>query len=180
MNAKVGIETARLLLRSWRDDDLDDFAAINGDPRVHDWLGGPIDREQPAAAMARINDHITRRGFGFFAAERKADRRLVGMIGLQEVREDLPPAPGVELGWRLSPNAQGSGFATEGARAALAWGFANLPNDELIAFTAQGNVRSQAVMRRIGMAHEPARDFDHPALADDHPLRRHVVFAARR
>ncbi|MEW5684760.1 MAG: GNAT family N-acetyltransferase [Pseudomonadota bacterium] len=174
------IRTERLLLRAWRDDDLDALDAINSDPRVHDWLGGPISRDQSQAMMARVNDHIDRHGFGFFAAELLADGRLIGAVGLQVLRDELPPAPGVELGWRLSPEAQGTGLATEGAAAVLAWGFANLPLDELVAFTAVSNVRSQAVMRRIGMAHDPARDFDHPVLAQDHPLRRHLLFAAKR
>ncbi|PZQ61525.1 MAG: N-acetyltransferase [Phenylobacterium zucineum] len=174
------IRTERLLLRAWRDEDLDALDAINSDPRVHDWLGGPISREQSQAMMVRVNDHIDRHGFGFFAAEQVTDGRLIGAIGLQVLRDELPPAPGVELGWRLSPDAQGTGLATEGAAAVLAWGFANLDLDELVAFTATGNVRSQAVMRRIGMRHDPARDFDHPVLAEDHPLRRHVLFAAKR
>ena len=174
------IETERLILRAFRDEDREPLAAINGDPRVYDWLGGPIGREQSDALIDRVNAHIARHGFGFFAAERKADARLIGMVGLQVLRPELPPAPGVELGWRLAPGAQGSGLATEGAAAALAWGFANLDHEELIAFTAATNVRSQAVMRRIGMTHDPARDFDHPSLAEGHPLRRHVVFVARR
>ena len=174
------IETPRLMLRAFREEDRAPFAAINADPRVNEWLGGPISREQSDAMIDRINAHIGLHGFGFFAVERKADGKLIGMIGLQVVRDDLPPAPAVELGWRLDPEAQGAGLATEGAAAALAWGFANIDRDELIAFTAHNNVRSQAVMRRIGMAHDPARDFDHPVLAEDHPLRRHVVFGARR
>lgn len=174
------IETDRLILRAFRDEDRAPFAAINGDPRVNEWLGGPIGREQSDAAVERINAHIARHGFGFFAAERKADGKLIGMIGLMVMGDHLPPAPGVELGWRLAPEAQGTGLATEGAAAALAWGFANLDHDELVAFTAQSNLRSQAVMRRIGMTHDPARDFDHPALAEGHPLRRHVVFVAKR
>jgi len=174
------IETGRLILRAFREEDRDAMAAINGDPRVNEWLGGPITAEMTDATIARVNDHIARHGYGFFAAERKADGKLIGMIGLQVIRDDLPPAPGVELGWRLTPEAQGTGLATEGAAAVLAWGFANLPLDELIAFTAHNNVRSQAVMRRIGMAHDPVRDFDHPSLAKDHPLRRHVVFVAKR
>lgn len=174
------IETERLILRAFREDDRAPFAAINADPRVADWLGGPISAEQSSAAIDRINAHIAQHGYGFFAAERKADGKLIGMIGLQVVRDDLPPAPGVELGWRLAPEAQGTGLATEGAAAVLAWGFANLDRDELIAFTPHNNLRSQAVMRRIGMAHDPARDFDHPVLAADHPLRRHVVFVAKR
>lgn len=174
------IETDRLILRAFRDEDREPMAAINADPRVHEWLGGPITAEMTDATIERVNAHIAQHGYGFFAAERKADGKLIGMIGLQTVRDDLPPAPGVELGWRLTPEAQGSGLATEGAAVVLAWGFANLDRDELIAFTAHNNLRSQAVMRRIGMAHDPARDFDHPVLADGHPLRRHVVFVAKR
>lgn len=174
------IDTERLILRAFRDADREPFAAINADPRVHGWLAGPIDRAGSDAMVDQVNAHIAEHGFGFWAAERKADGRLVGAIGLQVVPPDLPPAPAGELGWRLAPEAQGVGLATEGAAAALAWGFANLDRDELIAFTATGNLRSQAVMRRIGMAHDPARDFDHPLLASDHPLRRHVVFARRR
>lgn len=174
------IETDRLILRAFRDEDREPMAAINADPRVHEWLGGPITAEMTDATIERVNAHIAQHGFGFFAAERKADGKLIGMIGLQIVRDELPPAPGVELGWRLTPEAQGTGLATEGAAAVLAWGFANLDRDELIAFTAHNNLRSQAVMRRIGMAHDPARDFDHPVLADGHPLRRHVMFVARR
>lgn len=174
------IETGRLILRAFREDDRAPMAAINADPRVNEWLGGPISAAQTDATIERVNAHIGQHGYGFFAAERKADGKLIGMIGLQRVRDELPPAPGVELGWRLTPEAQGTGLATEGAAAVLAWGFANLGLDELIAFTAHNNFRSQAVMRRIGMAHDPARDFDHPVLAEDHPLRRHVVFVAKR
>lgn len=174
------IDTERLILRAFRDADREPFAAINADPRVHEWLAGPIGRAGSDAMVDQVNAHIAEHGFGFWAAERKADGRLVGAIGLQVVPPDLPPAPAVELGWRLAPEAQGVGLATEGAAAALAWGFANLDRDELIAFTATGNLRSQAVMRRIGMTHDPARDFDHPLLAEQHPLRRHVVFVRRR
>lgn len=173
------IETDRLILRAFREEDRDAIAAINGDPRVNEWLGGPIGREASDAFVDRVNAQIAADGFGFFAAEQKADGKLVGMIGIR--RNSSPPAPiAIEVGWRLSVDAQGTGLATEGARACLDWGFANLAADEILAWTASTNVRSQAVMRRIGMAHDPARDFDHTGLAEDHPLRRHVVFVARR
>ena len=165
------IETARLVLRPFRDADRDAFAALNGDPRVSDWLGGPIDRAASDAAVDRINGHIAEHGFGFWAAERKADRRLVGMIGLKQMAPELPPAPAIEAG--------GQGLAAEGAQAALAWGFAHLQADEIIAITAVGNLRSRAVMQRIGMVEQPERGFDHPHLAEGHPLRRHVVYAAK-
>ena len=173
------IETPRLILRPWREADRAAFAGINGDPRVGDWLGGAIDRAASDALMDRLSAQIDEHGFGFWAAERKADGRLVGMIGLRRETK-APPAPCLEMGWRLGADAWGEGLATEGAAAALAWGFATLEADEILAWTAATNLRSQAVMRRIGMTPDPARDFDHPALAEDHPLRRHVVFAARR
>lgn len=173
------IETDRLILRAFREEDRAPLAAINGDPRVGEWLGGAIDRTASDALLDRLNAEIARDGFGFFAAERKADSRLVGMIGIR-AQKDAPPAPCLELGWRLAVEAQGQGYATEGARALLNWGFATQGNDEILAWTAASNLRSQAVMRRIGIDPDPARDFDHPALAEDHPLRRHVVFVAKR
>lgn len=173
------IETERLILRAFRDEDRAAFATINGDPRVGDWLGGTIDRAASDALIDRINAQIASDGCGFFAAEEKADQRLVGMIGIR-MQRDAPPAPCLELGWRLAVEAQGRGLATEGAEALLSWGFANRDAAEILAWTAATNLRSQAVMRRIGMTPDPARDFDHPALTEDHPLRRHVVFAAQR
>lgn len=174
------LETDRLILRPFTDPDRPAFAAINADTRVNEWLGGPIDRAASEAFIARADRHLADHGFGFWAAERKSDRRLIGMIGIAHLAPHLPPAPAIEAGWRLAPDCWGQGFAVEGARAAVAWGFRNLAVDEIIAITAQTNLRSQSVMRRIGMVEQPARDFDHPALAPDHPLRRHVLFAVRR
>jgi RimJ/RimL family protein N-acetyltransferase len=174
------IETERLILRPFRDEDRTPFAEINAHPEVGAWLAGVLTREESDALIDRISAHIAEHGFGFFAAERKADARLVGAIGLQIMGAGLPGAGGIELGWRLHPDAQGSGLATEGARAARDWAFADLDVDEVLAITAATNVRSQAVMRKIGMIRDPARDFDHPRLAADHPLRRHVFFRVGR
>jgi RimJ/RimL family protein N-acetyltransferase len=173
------IETARLILRPFGEGDREAWAALNADPRVGDWLGGALDRAQSDAVLDRINADIEQHGYGYWAAERKADGRLVGMIGLR-FSDDVPPGPCVEMGWRLSADTWGHGLASEGAEAALAWGFAHLQAAEILAFTARANVRSQAVMRRIGMRADPARDFLHPALAESHPLRPHVVFVAGR
>lgn len=175
------IETERLILRAFRDEDRAAFAAINGDPRVGDWLGGGIDRAASDVMIDRINAHIVEHGFGFWAAERRADGRLIGAIGLVVAGAQGPLPPGaLELAWRLHPDAQGQGLATEGAAAARDWAFINLTTDELVAMTAATNLASQAVMRRIGMVADPARDFDHPRLAVNDPLHRHVVFAAQR
>ena len=175
------IETDRLILRAFRDEDRAPFAALNGDPRVGDWLGGVIDRAASDVMLDRINAHIQDLGWGLWAAERKADARLIGFIGLSTVKAGaLPVGPAIEMGWRLAHEAWGGGLATEGAKAALDWGFAHIDTSELIAFTARTNLASQSVMTRIGMTADPSRDFDHPRLAQDHPLLRHVVFVARR
>lgn len=174
------IETERLILRPFVDTDREPLIAMSADPRVGQWLGGVLDADGVDALMARQQSHIDRHGFGFWAAERKADAAFVGMIGLMVLGDDLPPAPGVEVGWRLAPAAQGQGLATEGASAAIDWAFANLQLDEVVAFTAVSNLASQAVMRRIGMEADPRRDFEHPRLAPDHPLRRHVLYAKAR
>ncbi len=175
------IETERLLLRPFREADRPAFAALNADPAVGAWVGGPHDRDESDAMMDRIGAHFDEHGFGLWALERKADGVLLGFDGLQTVKAGaLPVGPGVEIGWRLIPAAWGGGYATEGARAALAWGFANLDLDEILSFTAATNTRSEAVMKRIGMARAPERDFDHPRLADDHPLKRHIVYVAKR
>ena len=174
------IETDRLILRAYRKEDREAFAALNGDPLVGAWLGGVIDRAASDAMLDRINAHIASHGFGVWGVTRKADDRIIGFCGLSTVKAGaLPVGPAVEMGWRLVPQAWGSGLASEGAAAVLAWGWANLDVADIIAFTATTNLASQGVMRKIGMVADPTRDFDHPRLAADHPLRRHVVFAAR-
>lgn len=180
MTAGVRIETPRLVLRPYTDADRPAIAEMNGHPDVGAWLSGPLTREESDAFVDRVSATIADRGYGFFCAERKADGRVIGSIGMIVMADDLPQPGAIELGWRLHPDAQGTGLATEGAAACRDWAFANLDIPELVAITAAGNVRSQAVMRKIGMAPDPARDFDHPRLAEDHPLRRHVFFAMNR
>ena len=178
MTDPVTIETDRLVLRPYREADRAAFAELNGHPDVGAWLAGVQTREQSDAMMDRINAHIGEKGYGFWAAERKADGRLIGAIGLLTMGDDLPAPSALELGWRVHPDAQGTGLATEGAAAAKAWALANLDIPEIVAITAESNVRSQNVMRKIGLRPDPSRDFDHPRLAEDHPLRRHVFWTS--
>jgi RimJ/RimL family protein N-acetyltransferase len=174
------IQTERLILRPYREEDRPDFAALNGDPQVGEWLGGTLDRAGSDALLDRLNAHITEHGWGAWAVERRSDGRLIGMTGLAPVGEVLPVAPAIEIEWRFVSDAWGKGYATEAAQAVLAWGLANLDVPEILAFTADTNLASQGVMRKIGMVADPSRDFDHPRLAADHPLNRHVVYVARK
>lgn len=172
------IETERLILRAPDDADRPALAAMNADPRVAATLGSALTRAESDALVDRIRVHIGVHGWGFWAVERKSDGAVIGLTGLLSMGEDLPPGPAVEVGWRLAYEAWGAGYASEAARAALAWGFAHVRPLEIIAITTRTNLRSQAVMRRIGMVPDPSRDFEHPKLAVNHPLRPHVTYVA--
>jgi RimJ/RimL family protein N-acetyltransferase len=175
------IETERLILRPPTDADRDALFALNADPRVGEWLSGPMDRAQADALVDRMLASIAEHGFSLWPVERKADGAVIGMAGLIAMGDDLPPGPALEVGWRFAPETWGHGYATEAARAAIDWGFANRPEaSEIVAITARTNLRSQAVMRRLGMVHEPWRDFDHPRVADGSPLKAHVTYSLKR
>lgn len=170
----IEVETERLRLRQWRDEDLGAFAALNADPEVMQHFPGCLSREESDAAAARARAGIDSRGWGFWAVERRTDGAFIGMAGVTVAPEAMPFYPAIEAGWRLARNAWGQGFATEAARGALRVAFDLLDLPEVVAFTAHSNERSVAVMRRLGMREDAA--FDHPALPEGHRLRRHRLF----
>jgi RimJ/RimL family protein N-acetyltransferase len=173
------IETERLILRNWRASDLEPWAAMNADPAVMEHFPALLTADESAAMLAASQALITEKGWGLWAVERRADGVFLGFTGLMPLRESNPLAPGVEIGWRFARHAWGAGYASEAARAALAYGFEQLALPEIVSFTATGNLRSQAVMDRIGMTRREDLDFDHPALPKGHVLERHVVWVAR-
>ncbi len=172
--------TERLLLRRWRESDRAPFAALNADPEVMEHFPAPLDRAASDGFADRVAQHVEEHGWGLWAVELRAAGRFIGFTGLAVPRFEAPFTPAVEVGWRLAREAWGFGYATEAARAAVAVGFGELGLDEIVSFTAVGNIRSRAVMERIGMTHDPADDFDHPALAEGDRLRRHVLYRLRR
>lgn len=174
------IATDRLLLREWRPADREPFAAMNADPRVAEFLPGTLDRAASDSLVERIEARWASDGFGLWAVERVDDGALLGFTGLAVPLFEAHFTPAVEVGWRFAPFAWGHGYATEAARAALRFGFDDLALAEIVSFTVPANLRSRAVMERIGMAHDPADDFDHPMLPPGDPLRRHVLYRLRR
>ncbi len=170
------LRTTRLLLRPWRESDLAPFAALNADPRVLEHLPGPLSRDESDALVRRLDEHFARHGFGLWALEAPGVAPFVGMAGLSVPAFDAPFTPCVEVGWRLDAGHWGRGYATEAARAALRFGFERAGLDEIVSFTASANARSRRVMERLGMARDPAGDFDHPRLPAGHRLRRHVLY----
>jgi RimJ/RimL family protein N-acetyltransferase len=173
----VEINTERLVLRDWRESDLSPWAAMNADPEVREHLGPPLTAEDAAASVRSFQDDLDRNGFGFWAVEVRASGEFIGFTGLDKVEEGMP-FTGVEVGWRLARSAWGHGYATEAALVALEYGFATVGLPEIVAVTATTNLRSQAVMRRIGMTRDPAEDFDHPE--EEGPLRRQVLYRKLR
>jgi ribosomal-protein-alanine N-acetyltransferase len=173
-------ETDRLILREWRKADRAPFAAMNADPAVMEHFPAPLTRSQSDAFVERITEHLAEHGFGLWALERRSTGEFLGFTGLAVPRFAAHFTPAVEVGWRLSRQAWGRGYATEAERAALNAGFSDFGLAEIVSFTVPANVRSRAVMERLGMTHEEADDFDHPALPLDSPLRRHVLYRLRR
>ena len=172
------ITTDRLILRGWREADLAPWAAMNADPEVRRYVGPLLTFGQAAAWALNYQDDLDRYGFGFWAVEIRTSGEFIGFTGLNTVDEEMPFS-GVELGWRLAQPAWGHGYATEAGLAALRYGFDAMGLPEVVAVTMARNVRSQAVMRRIGMTTDPAEDFDDPDVGEG-PLRRHVVYRKPR
>ena len=170
------IETDRLTLRRFRSEDTDTMVAINADPRVMEYFPATMLREATLAHLARISDHWETNGFGLFALEIRENGQMIGFTGLTIPTYSVPASPCVEVGWRLSPDAWGKGFATEAASACLQWGFSELDLKEIVSFTFAGNTRSRRVMERLGMHHDKVDSFDHPMLPPDSPLLRHVLY----
>jgi RimJ/RimL family protein N-acetyltransferase len=175
------LTTDRLLLRGWRDSDRAPFAALNADPEVTRYLGaGGRDRAASDALVLAFIEHWSAWHFGLWAVERAEDGAFLGFTGLARPTFEASFTPAVEVGWRFARHAWGRGYATEGARAAVEFGFGVVGLEEIVSFTVPANDRSRRVMERLGMTHNELDDFDHPRLAEGDQLRRHVLYRLRR
>jgi RimJ/RimL family protein N-acetyltransferase len=173
------VPTERLLLRQWRDEDRAPFAALNADPVVMEYFPATMTREASDSFVDFNAIALAERGWGLWAVEVAATLDFIGFVGLNEPSFEAHFTPAVEIGWRLAREAWGHGYATEAARAVLAFAFDELGLDDVVSFTTVKNHRSRRVMERLGMTHDPAEDFDHPRVADDR-IRRHVLYRLGR
>ena len=172
--------TQRLRLRGWRESDLPAFAALNADPRVMEHFPKLLARAESDERAAKIIEHFARHDFGLWAVEVTGVADFIGFVGLNVPAFDAHFTPCVEIGWRLAYDHWHKGYATEGARAAVAFAFNDLQLNEIVSFTVPANRRSRTVMERLGMTHSPDDDFEHPVLPEGHPLRRHVLYRLRK
>jgi RimJ/RimL family protein N-acetyltransferase len=164
------------VLRRWRLSDREPFARINADPVVMEHFPG---LQSPAVSEEMIADfeqQFERDGFGLWAVEIPGEIDLAGFVGLARVAPEMPFAPVVEIGWRLTPAAWGRSIAYEGARAALDYGFGPAGLSEVVAYTTVRNERSRQLMERLGMRYEEGADFLHPKIAPNDPVAPHVVY----
>lgn len=174
------LRTERLLLRRWRAEDLEPYAALNADPVVREHFASTLTRRESEAEIASFEERFEEHGYGLWAVEVPGVAPCIGFVGLNLTTFDAPFSPAVEVGWRLAREHWGHGYASEGARAALRFGFDTTDIDEIVSFTSPSNVRSWTVMERIGMTRDPADDFEHPRVPVGHPLRPHVLYRISR
>jgi RimJ/RimL family protein N-acetyltransferase len=139
-----------------------------------------LSREESDARCARIEEHFHQHGFGLWAVEIGDIAPFAGFIGINVPSFEAHFTPCVEIGWRLAAEYWGRGFATEGARAALAFGFETLRLKEIVSYTVPANLRSRRVMEKLGMTHHEHDDFNHPLLPTGHWLSRHVLYRVAR
>lgn len=168
------IETPRLILRDWKEEDIPAFARINADPNVMEFFLKSLTEEETLAFYHRIQDELQNYGFGLFAVEHKEDHAFIGYTGLHRFTFDTDFAPGIEIGWRLAHKYWGYGYAPEAATACLEYTCKNLDIEELYSFTSVPNHRSERVMQKIGM--KRLKMFGHPLVPPEHPLYMHLLY----
>lgn len=170
------LETKRLILRQWKDEDIPAFAAMNQDPEVMKYFPATLSYEESASRVDSQRRHFKEHGFCFFAVELKATREFIGFVGLAIPIFKTHFTPCVEIGWRIASQYWNQGYATEAAKMVLHLAFEKYGLKEVVSFAPKVNAPSIAVMEKIGMQHDPQDDFDHPGLPKDHPLSRHVLY----
>ncbi|MEZ7893267.1 MAG: GNAT family N-acetyltransferase [Candidatus Wallbacteria bacterium] len=172
---KIELFTKRLWLRPWQEKDAEPFCEMNSDPEVMKYFPNPLNNDETINFIERIKIKFAETGFGLFAVEVMQSGEFIGFIGLSQPKFKSFFTPCYEIGWRLKKNAWGQGYATEGAAECLKLGFGQLNLDKIYSFTAAINLRSENVMKRLGLIKEG--EFPHPSLPPESPLSRHLLYA---
>ena len=162
------VETDRLILRDWREEDWAPFWRHTNTPNVMRWLGGVADEEGLAAIRLRLDGFSRDWGHTFWVVERRTDAAILGFCGLKRANVEGAPVFGrTEIGWRFREDAWGQGFAREAASASLELGFEKFGASEIVALTVEGNTASWGLMRRLGMTRREDLDY-HDARWGEH------------
>ena len=171
----IYVETPRLLLRQWQNKDIPEFVEMNGDRRVMEYFPNVLTPQESENSILRYSNSIDTKGFGFWAAELKNEKRFIGFIGLNQIDGNHPAAAEIEIGWRLLPKYWRQGLASEGALGSLSYASNELKISRIVSQTPITNIASQGVMKKVGM-YDTHKNFKHPSIAPDHPLAEHVLY----
>ncbi len=178
--AEFRIETERLILREWREEDRAPFHAMSNDPRVMATLGPLMSRDESDALIDRVQARQATHGHTFWALERRKDKAFIGWCGIVIALEELPIGGQPEIGWRLSHDSWGQGYALESAKTSLDWALDVRGYEAVWAITSTNNSASWGLMERLGMVRRPELDFDHPNVAEGSPLKKHITYSIGR
>lgn len=172
---EIYIETERLILRSWKHEDCEFFAELNGNRNVMKYFPATLSVDESNAFVNRIKAEFEETGYGLYAVEIKETGEFIGYVGFHRFTFDAPFSPGWEIGWRILDKFWNNGYATEAAKACLNLAREKRLCNKLYSFTAIPNIPSENVMKRIGMDYQGT--FMHPALADGHWLKEHKLYS---
>ena len=170
------LKTDRLLLRTWCNDDLIPMYQINQDPLVMEYFPSLCDWEDTKKFVTKINQHHQKNGFSLYAVELKKTGEFIGFVGLSIPEFEAHFTPCIEIGYRLSSQHWGKGYATEAAQTVLDYAFNELKLNKIVSFTSILNKKSIRVMEKIGLKKVKEGNFYHPCLPQDHKLSLHVLY----
>lgn len=168
------ILTERLILRTWETKDVEQCIEMNQDADVMKYFPAILTKEQTIQFYDRVQKHFLENGFGLYVVENKQTKAFMGYTGFMIANFEASFTPCVEIGWRFKKQYWGNGYATEAANACIQYGFSKLGFDKIYSFTATPNIKSENVMKRIGMV--KTGTFNHPKIDKDHILNVHVIY----
>lgn len=171
----IYFETKRLVFRDWNEQDLNEFRIMNKDTRVMEYFKKILNKEETDRFYNAIQDEFRNYGYGLYAVETRHNNDFIGFIGFHWANFNSQFTPCIEIGWRLKYEAWGNGFATEGAKACLKYGFDTLGFNKIYSFTSKINLPSENVMKKVGMV--KVMEFEHPNIMENNPLRKHVLYS---
>lgn len=171
----IELETKRLKLRQWTESNYPLFSEMSSDLMVMEYYPSTMSETESNEMANKIQSLISERGWGFWAVEEKNKKKFIGFVGLHEPIQELPFSPCVEIGWRLSKEYWGRGYAAEAAKESLKFAFGSLNLSKVYSFTSVNNERSRTVMERLNMVNTH-QNFEYPSIPSDSPLRRHVLY----
>ncbi len=174
----VYIETKRLILRDWKDEDKEIFQEMNADETVMKFFLNPLSHHETDRFLQNIEQELKVEGYGLYAVEVKDTGDFIGFIGFHKVVFPSDFTPCIEIGWRLVQKAWNKGYATEGAKACLDYGLNVLGLNEIYSFTSIFNTQSQNIMKKIGL--QFVQEFNHPSINRDHSLCSHVLYSVKK